>query len=287
MAMPQSLTTTMSFKELSQAEFDKKVLDAVNKSLPPLISESDVEKTAIAVFESRKDKKQYADKNHRHSQSDVDIDLSGYAKNAHTHKCSDIVDLDSTIKSYTESIKIPDNFAEKNHTHDISSLTGKLSFTQLSDAQEVVNAIQKTKEFDRHSHPTLEKRIEKLEGKKDPVIPEAYDDTELRDALMELENVLKKHIEECEKPVEISIEEVKASKVMAECEYIIIKGSQDVIAYDSTGKKIGVKVTSSGDKYLLRPDDTKNQPITFTFPSPPIVCGIATSKISQSSSGRK
>lgn len=207
--------------------------------------------------------------------ADLREQFKGYALKDHEH-----ADIKESLKKAMDQKADKDHtHPEKPHTHDIKETTGTLSLSRVEKGSQLSSLLERDLAAADHGHIDLALRIEKVEqALKALPKPEKYDDTDLRKELQTLSAALHK-VKPVTHVAEVTITPVEAPSVTVKADYLIVTTAPDASVADAKGQKGAVKTTESGKRFLIRGVFASKpvQPLTFTFSTPPTLCGIGVS----------
>lgn len=268
------------------AEQQRQVEALISKSLAAFPRQKDVEDVCQGLIEKSKDKKSYAPLKHEHDLSDIrhaEELTQGLAKEGHRHGCDEIDGLGERIAEAVSGITVPTDYAKSRHRHSLDDIDGSLPMSRVQGGDKILLALKTVEDLKNHDHEDLREAIKALKQYVESLPkPKEYDDSDIRNVL----SGLKQLVDGLDKPVapvvEVTVEPVTVSRVTCEADYIIVSENTDVTVQDAKGKKGSAKVTPSGSKFVVRGvfTETPSQPLTFSFPSPPTLCGIGVSTTS-------
>lgn len=263
-------------------EQQRQVEALINKALASFPRQKDVEDVTEALIEKHKDKTKYAPEKHKHDASDVrglEAIREGLAPEDHSHACEDITGLDEKIAQAVATVEVPTDYAKADHAHSFEEITGTIPVSRIQGGDKILLALKTLEDLKNHDHEDIREAIKALKKYVDALPkPAEYDDSELRTLISGLKDLIQK-TKPVSPVVDVKIEPVSVSKVTCEAEYLIVSSGEEPTVTDAKGKKGSVKVTPSGDKYVVRAvyPEKPVQPLTFTFPSPPTLCSIGIS----------
>lgn len=190
-------------------------------------------------------------------------------------------ELEFKIKDLLAGYQKKGEYAPKNHTHDQKVVPLRL----VERGAEVASMLGTKFALEGHSHDEFareliatNKRIDDL-----PSPTEPFDPTPILDMLRALESQVK-NLARDRMTVHVNVEPVVGDAITVEADYIVVENcTPDVLVHDANGVEGGTRVTSSGNKSVVRAvyEKAPAQPLTFTFLSPvppPTLCSIGSTR---------
>lgn len=202
--------------------------------------------------------------------------MKGHALKDHEH--ADI--KAELLKALSQKADKDHSHPEVPHTHNLKDLAGNLPLSKMERGSEVSAVLSRSLADADHSHPDLSVRLSKMEDSlKSLPAPEVFDPSAILKDIASLKTSIAK-IKPVNHTAEVTITPLPAPKVTADAAYLIVSTlPADPEVTDSKGQKGTARVTSSGKKHIVRGifPQTPTQPLTYSFSSPPTLCGIGVS----------